>query len=152
MRIRQELLQLYSELCQLLDIHELEYNEGLYIAVKEILEKFTSACSNPAIWCFGEHTHMLMTDFVYELKKVHYIIDDSVEFINEEGYVLISSDVIPNKEIDGIIVSSYKYSEEITNKISTEYPHIKCLNIYKELAQYGIHCTSEYYLYNHPYS
>lgn len=152
MRIRQELLQLYSELCQLLDIHELEYNEGLYIAVKEILEKFTSACSNPAIWCFGEHTHMLMTDFVYELKKVHYIIDDSVEFINEEGYVLISSDVIPNKEIDGIIVSSYKYSEEIANKISTEYPHIKCLNIYKELAQYGIHCTSEYYLYNHPYS
>ena len=57
--------------------------------VKESIQRFMSECNNPAIYCNGLHTRMLMTDFIFEMKKVKYIVDNYKEEQTEGGYCII---------------------------------------------------------------
>lgn len=125
--------------------------EGANIVIKNLLKDFTMSCNNPAIWCMGKHTQMMMADFIYELKKVKFIIDTQANAV-DTGFKIINENDVAKNKIDGIIISSYDLKEEIKNTIKTKYPNIKYLDIYEKLEEQGIIFDAEYYTQDHPYS
>lgn len=145
--------KLYSEVAKEcgIQVDEALIGEGIYVTIKKELKKFADSCRNPAIWCYGNHTKMLMADFIFELKKVKYIVDDKCQNILTEGFAFIAKESVSNNKIDGIIISSYKYKEEIKDYIKNNFPEIPYLDIYECLEERGIKCMSEYYNLAHPY-
>lgn len=119
--------------------------------IKSALEKFVMSCNMPAIWCYGNHTKMLMADFIYELKTVKCIIDEGHIDNLCEGFQVIRKEELIDNGIDGIIISSFRYKEEIKEIIKEKYPNVRYLDIYDVLEQQGIFCSCEYYNYTHPY-
>lgn len=119
--------------------------------IRNKLHEFVKNCKNPAIWCFGKHTRMLMADFMNELKKVQFIIDNNLKCENS-GFRIIDENKVVENNIDGIIISSYEYREEIKRVILKKYPQIKYLDIYEELDKKGIFLCSGYFSVQHPYS
>lgn len=149
--MKQRLKNKYNSLAIGLGINLNSESEGANIIIKKLLKNFTDTCANPAIWGMGTHTQMMMADFIFELKKVRFIIDNHVKE-NDMGYKIINeNDVIENK-IDGIIISSYEFREEIKNTIREKYPQIKYLDIYEKMKEKGIVLESAYYVQSHPYS
>lgn len=120
--------------------------------IKESLQDFVKSCSVPAIWCYGKHTKMLMTDFMYEMKEVHYVIDAGYNGSEQTGFQIIGEGGIRDNDIDGIIISSFKYREEIKKTILDKYSDIKYLDIYEKLEEKGIKLNFEYFSQKHPYS
>lgn len=120
--------------------------------IKKSICGFLDKCNRPAIWCFGRHTKMLMADFMFEMKTVHFIIDNSVKNKFDSGFEFIREDKIREKQIDGIIISSWVYKDDIKTKLRTNYRDIRYLDIYDELEKMGIHLNSCYYAGCHPYS
>lgn len=121
--------------------------------VKEALDTFIPSCRKPALWCYGYHTKMLMTDFMNELKTVKYIIDERAdEYEEASGFQVIHKTEITNNKIDGIIISSYKFREEIKEIIKRDYPDVSYLDIYEYIENQGIYLNEEYYAILHPCS
>lgn len=121
--------------------------------VKEALDKYISSCQRPALWCYGYHTKMLMTDFMNELKSVKYIIDERAdEYKEASGFQVIHKTEIGGNKIDGIVISSYKFREEIKENIKQNYPDVSYLDIYEYIENQGIHLNEEYYAILHPCS
>lgn len=148
-----ELLGRYDEIAQLIGIDENDHlQDKINCIVKESLKSFMDQCDVPAIWCFGQHTKMLMADFIYELKNVEFIIDNNYQKDAQSGFTVITQDEIKRHHIDGIVVSSYKYREDIKNTIQSDFSDIKYLDIYDELEKNGISLSYEYYSQTHPYS
>lgn len=120
--------------------------------LRDVLAAFAHSCKKPAIWCYGEHTRMLMTDFINELKSVKFIVDEHAEKYSEDsGFKVIHSQELSLYGIDGIIISSFKYRNEIRTLIEKEYPSVKCLDIYDYFEKNGVILRKEYYLFSHPY-
>lgn len=120
--------------------------------IRDALYAFVRSCKKPAIWCYGEHTRMLMADFMNELKSVKFIVDEHAEkYSKDSGFKVIHSREVSFYEIDGIIISSFKYRNEIRALIEKEYPSVKCLDIYDYFEKNGIILRKEYYLFSHPY-
>lgn len=127
--------------------------ESISFMIRDALTMFASDCSKMAIWCYGEHTKMLMADFMNELKSVKFIIDEHAEnFSDDSGFKVIHSKDLGKYAIDGIIISSFKYRNEIKSRIKTEYPWIKYLDLYDYCEEHGVFLRKEYYLSFHPYS
>lgn len=145
-----ELLQykyeVLREYCELADIEE----GNIYAVIRKALNTFTGKCKNPAIWCWGKHTKMLMTDFMFEMKKVHYIIDKKAENMGSSGFEVINESRIREKKIDGVIISSYNFKDEIIARMKSEYRDITYLDIYDELAKEGICLEASYYFMGYP--
>lgn len=122
--------------------------------VRKAICTFLERCQRPAIWCYGKHTKMLMADFMFELKKVHYIIDNGIQNREESGFEIIDENSITDKQIDGIIISSRIYKDEIAQTLKSKYENIPYLDIYKELEKAGIYLDDNYYAKGniHPYS
>lgn len=120
--------------------------------IRDALEVFVHSCKKPAIWCYGEHTRMLMADFMNELKPVKFIVDEHAEKYSEDsGFKVIHSKEVDIYGIDGIIISSFKFRNEISALIEKEYPSVKCLDIYDYFEKNGIILRKEYYMFSHPY-
>lgn len=120
--------------------------------LQDALAAFLSDCKKPAIWCYGEHTKMLMSDFMNELKQVKFIVDAHAEKYSEDsGFKVIHSQEVELYGIDGVIISSFKYRNEIRTLIEKEHPSVKCLDIYDYFEKNGIILRKEYYLFSHPY-
>lgn len=149
-KIKNSLTEKYAELCSAWGVSIPKETEVNYI-VKESLATFVSKCKNPAIWGNGNHTKMIMADFVYELRRVKYIVDNISEENKCEGYYLIGENQIKSSGIDGIIISSFRYRNQIKKKLKEEYGDIKYLDLYDALEACGIKCEMEYYALNHPY-
>ena len=79
--MQEKIVELYNSIMQEcgMEVEKDSAHKGTYAAIKEYLRKFTESCQNPAIWCYGNHTKMLMADFIFELKKVKYIIDNNLK-------------------------------------------------------------------------
>lgn len=121
--------------------------------IRDVLQAFVNECKIPAIWCYGEHTKMLMTDFMNELKPVKFIIDEyASSFSEDSGFKIISSQEIEDNEIDGIIISSFKFRNEIKQRINKEHSDIRYLDLYDYFEEQGIVLGREYYVCSHPYS
>lgn len=120
--------------------------------VKAALDSYVSSCKRPALWCYGRHTKMLMADFMNELKSVKYIIDERAdEYRGASGFQVINKTEILDNQIDGIIISSYKFREEIKQILIRDYPDISYLDIYEYIENQGIYLDKEYYDILHPY-
>ncbi|MDE7177478.1 MAG: hypothetical protein K2O59_06640 [Lachnospiraceae bacterium] len=121
--------------------------------VKDALASYVSSCKKPALWCYGRHTKMLMADFMSELRSVKYIIDERAdEYKGDSGFQVINKREIIDNEIDGIIISSYKFREEIRQILIRDYPDVSYLDIYEYMENQGVYLDREYYDLLHPYS
>lgn len=143
----------YEELVSEYHFEVAKNTEDVSSMIRDALTAFMVGCNRPAIWCYGEHTKMLMTDFMNELKDVKFIIDEHTEnFSVDSGFQIISSKDIKEYDIDGIVISSFKYRNEIKSVIETEYPSVKYLDLYDYFEKNGVFLRKEYYLCFHPYS
>lgn len=149
--MRQEMQTAYAELLKLAGIEQRDTAQNMNYIIKKALADFVKSCRCPAIWAYGVHTRMLMADYIFEMKPVKYIID---EFRTEDagGYTMIRSSEIPDTNIDGIIISSFKYRKDIKETIKSKFPQVKYLDIYQVLHQNGIDLDCEYYAQEHPYT
>ena len=141
---------LYTYIALKMGINE-SYDKTVGKAIREILVNFCQKYKNPAIWCNGQHTRMLMANYIFELKKVKYIIDSNADQMMDGGFKIITPDRIDSENIDAVIISTYKYRNEIKNEISAEFPKLIYLDIYDELSKQGIKLTSGYYSVSFPY-
>ena len=59
----------------------MEVNKAVNVnhLVKEALDTYIPSCERPALWCYGYHTKVMMSDFMNELKSVKYIIDERAD-------------------------------------------------------------------------
>lgn len=119
--------------------------------IKHSLNDFIKSCQKVAIYCNGGHTKMLISDFMFELKNVKYIIDNYADSSDNSGFHYIKDEEIEQNEIDGVIISSYKFKDSIIEGMKKNHPTIRYLNIYDIFAQNGINLQSDYYYHNHPY-
>lgn len=119
--------------------------------IKESLQSFLKDSKNPAIYCNGEHTQILMADFMYELKKVKCIIDNYTKSDADGGFLLIKDEEIEKQQIDAVIISTFKFRKDIRNQLEQKHPNIPYLDIYEEFIKNGINLQADYYYGNHPY-
>lgn len=149
-RIREMLETKYMELQQ--ELGTTANHKNIAWILKQAISSFTQQCKNPAVWCYGKHTKMLMADFMFELKKVHYIIDNGIEAGRQGGFEIIGESQLEEKDIDGIIISSRIYRKEIAETLREHHEGVKYLDIYEALESKGISLDMNYYHMNHPYS
>lgn len=77
--MKKELIELYAEILEICGINPKDnQKKSMHEIIMKSLRTFVNGCNQPAIWCFGEHTKVFMADFIYELKKVNYIIDENI--------------------------------------------------------------------------
>lgn len=150
--MRELLKHKYEELQEMCGDALQDSSDNINFIIRRSLNQFLSKCEQPAIWCYGNHTKMLMADFMFELKKVHYIIDNGMKSDVGSGFELITEGEIREKGIDGIIISSKIYREEIIDSIRNKYKDIRYLDIYADLEAAGVLLKEEYYAGRHPYS
>lgn len=143
------LMQKYNELIKLCNIDEDVDRKHTSLAIRNILNKFCYSHNNVAIWCNGEHTRMLMTDYMDELRNINMIIDNQLNGYGD-GFNVIKESEIRDNRIEGIIISSYRYKDEIKKNLEKNFKDIPYLDIYDELQKKGICLEAEYYKYSHP--
>lgn len=143
------LMQKYNELIKLCNIDEDVDRKHTSLAIRNILNKFCYSHNNVAIWCNGEHTRMLMTDYMDELRNINIIIDNQLNGYGD-GFNVIKESEIRDNRIEGIIISSYRYKDEIKKNLEKNFKDIPYLDIYDELQKKGICLEAEYYKYSHP--
>ncbi len=119
--------------------------------IRESLRTFLKGSKNPAIYCNGGHTKMLMADFMYELKSVKYIVDNYADKTDDNGFKLIRDEELEDAGIDAVIISSFKFKDDIVESLKKNHPGIKYLNLYEKFMEHGIDLQSDYYYHNHPY-
>lgn len=152
MEKRTFLQQEYSELAKKYGIQIEKDTEGINYMVKELVNEFCEQCKKPAIWCNGIHTKSLMTDFMFEMRNVKYIVDKFQGASENSGfYIIAPTDVVING-IDGVIISTFRWRKEILDEIQRVCPDIKYLDIYEKLAENGFKLTGEYYAQGSPYT
>lgn len=149
--MKEHLEEQYQELLRLCDLNLNQKQGNINQIIMNSIKKFTDSCSVPAIWCYGKHTKMLMTDFISEMRNVRYIIDANYSECEESGFRIIKENEIRDNHIDGIIISSFKYKDEIKKNMKNKYPDITYLDIYEELEAQGILLSFEYFSQQHPY-
>lgn len=149
--MRNRLEDKYHALAQYFDICDEASINHINKIVKESLFQFVNSCKTPAIWCYGKHTRMLMTDFIFEMKSIRLIIDENHKGESSSGFSIIGQEQIKGNNIDGIIISSFKYKEEIKRVLKEKYSNIRYLDIYDALEKNGVFLANEYFASSHPY-
>lgn len=86
-----------------------------------------------------------------EMKRIHYIVDTNFAGQEKSGFCIIREGQIQDYKIDGIIISSYKYKDEIKKNLKEHYPEVRYLDIYEELEKRGVVLSYEYFSQQHPY-
>lgn len=136
----------YAELLHKYGFSDNQPGEILKIVRKSLIE-FSRECKKPAIWCYGKHTQMLMADFMAELKEVKYIIDKNASQYADAGFQFITEDQIEIQNIDGVIISTYEFRDNVRREIEAKHPGLKFLDIYDALYAAGLPVTWGYYQY-----
>ena len=121
------------------------------LIIKKSIQGFLAEAKNPAIYCYGGHTKMLMADFIYELKPIKFIIDNYATSSDNTGYKFIKDDEIEDQKIDSVIISSFKFRKEIKQGLREKHPEVRFLDLYDEFEHNEIFLNADYYYYNHPY-
>lgn len=119
--------------------------------IKKSLKEFLVNANHPAIYCSGGHTKMLMADFMFELKKVKHIVDNYAKIEDDAGFKYITDGDIETEKIDAIVISTFKFRNDVVRKLSEEHRDIPFLNLYDKLEENGIHLEADYYYSNHPF-
>lgn len=151
MNIRQELEKRYNDLFADYNLDRPLDAQNICSVIKQSLQQFLKDAEKPAIYCNGGHTQMLMSDFMYELKKVKYIVDNYAACDEDHGFILIKDEDMDVQGIDAVILSSYKFRNDIKQSLKERHPDLPVLDIYDEFERRGIMLQSDYYYSNHPY-
>lgn len=149
--MKESLVKQYDKLLHKYNFSIQEFDQKINSIIKDRLKQFVDSCEVPAIWCYGKHTRMLMADFMFEMRKVRYIIDANFAGETESGFEVIRKEKIEQCHIDGVIISSFVYKDEIKQEIQNNYPDLKFLDIYQELEDEGIFLKGNYFSMAHPY-
>lgn len=113
--------------------------------IREAISAFMKEHHSVAVYCNGRHTRVLMSDFVFELKNLVAIIDNNVSDCIASGLPIISDSDIEENGIDGIIISSYRYLDEIKDILRRKHSSVDVLDIYESLENKGNKQYAEYY-------
>ncbi len=140
----------YNAISNELGIVESGYGEKINNIIKQEIRKFMRTHSRVAIFGNGRHTHMLMVDYIYELKDIKYIIDNNMKQGELGGYKVISEKDLELYEINGVIISSTKYRKEMVGNIQRNHVAIDCLDLYEKFEEQDIYLNTPYYKYWHP--
>ena len=151
MSIRQELEKRYHNLFIDYALDRPLDAKNICSVIRQSLHRFLLGAKKPALYCNGGHTQMLMADFMYELKKVKYIVDNYAPCDENHGFILIKDEDLEIRGIDAVILSSYKFRNDIKQSMKEKHPDLPVLDIYDEFEQRGIMLQSDYYYSNHPY-
>ena len=111
--IKAELEKRYEDLFEKYNLERPLDSKNISLIIKRSLCKFLENCKKPAVYCGGGHTKMLMADFIYELKKVRYIVDNYAKPEADSGFILIRDEEIETEGIDAVILSSYKFRRDL---------------------------------------
>lgn len=149
--MRKQLNQEYEKLFENYHLDKTIETGDICRVISKSLRTFLAECKTPAIYCYGGHTKMLMADFMCELKNVKYIVDNYSKEQEGKGFNIIQDEDLEEYGIDGVIISSFKFKEEIISRLQEKHPNIKYLNLYDKFAENGIDLQSDYYYHNHPY-
>lgn len=147
---RSDLEDKYKKIIKALGIDESGHGEKINIIIKKELEQFMKTHSKVAIFGNGEHTRMLMVDYIYELKNIQYIIDNNGKQSGHEGYKIISEKELELYGIDGVIISSVTYRKEMVERIQSNHIEIDYLDLYEKFEEQGIYLNTAYYRYWYP--
>ncbi len=139
----------YDDLMAALGMQAVSGNEGLYICIRHILHDFMQAHKRVAVYCYGYHTQMLMTDFVGELRDLVCIIDNG-NVKEDSDFRIIKDGDIEEYELDGIIISSFKLMDEIKQGLYENHSSVDVLDMYEELEKRGIPLEHDFF-YAGPY-
>ncbi len=112
--------------------------------IREILKSFMQIHKKVAVYCYGQHTQMLFTDFIAELRDVVCIIDNGNVNVESDFQIIKDAD-IEKYELDGIVISSFRYVDEIKRGIEENHKSVDALDIYDELKKRGISLEHEFY-------
>ncbi len=149
--MKQELERRYEELFIKYHLERPLDAQNISSIIRESLHTFLQDAKKPAIYCNGGHTKMLMADFIHELKGVKYIVDNYMSPEEEKGFFLIRDQEMEQLGIDAIVLSSYKFRQELKQRLSVMHPNIPILDIYDEFEKRGVAVKADYYYSNHPY-
>ena len=119
--------------------------------IEKYLRIFMKNHNRVAIYGNGQHTQMLMVDYIFQLKNIVAIVENYSKE-NNDGFKIICDEQIEDEKIDGIIISSYLYKDEIKEKMKKNHPKVDVLDIYYELKKDGVCIKSNYYNVGHPYA
>lgn len=140
----------YQAISNALGVTESVYGEKLNAIIRKEIKQFMRNHSKVAIFGNGEHTRMLTADYIYELKNVQYIIDNSKKQETYGGYKIISEMELKSYGINGVIISSTKYRAEMVESIKRNHAGIEYLDLYKRFEEQGIYLNTPYYRYWYP--
>lgn len=149
--MKEYLIEQYNNLLHKYNFSTQEFDQKINSIIRVRIKEFVDSCDVPAIWCYGKHTRMLMADFMFEMRKVRYIIDANFAGETESGFEVIRKEQIEQFHIDGIIISSFVYKDEIKQEIKNNYPDLTFLDIYQQLEEEGIYLKGNYFSMAHPY-
>ncbi len=116
-----------------------------YNRIKYFLSTFMSEHKRVAIYCYGKHTTMLMNDFIAEIRDIVAIVDNNIDRKLVSGFQVIRDEEIELYQIDGVIISSYKFMDEIKKGLKRSHPQIDVLDIYEKLRGDGTEIVGGYY-------
>lgn len=132
----------------LLQKHNLEIEDSyqnISTVMRDVLVEFMDTHKRVAIYCYGAHTKALMADYIYELRNIVCIIDNGDIDREKGGYVVIKDEEIDSMEIDGVIISTYIYKEEIKQSLQKNHEGIAFLDLYDAMRERGIPMKSEFF-------
>ena len=138
------LIEKYNTLRNLLGLKSEKGYNNINFYIRKILTGFMRSHKRVAIYCYGEHTQMLMADFVAEVRGVVCIIDNG-DVGKESNFKIIKDTDIEKYDLDGIIISSFKYKDEIKRGIHDHHKSVIALDLYEELRKHGISLEHEFY-------
>ncbi len=139
------LQEAYESLLQKHNIDIVEGHENISTVMRDSINDFMNAHKRVAIYCYGAHTKALMVDYVYELRNIVCMIDNGNIDAEKQGYVVIKDEEIDSMNIDGIIISSYLYKEEIKQILQTKHQGIDFLDLYDDMYKRGIPMKCEFF-------
>ena len=114
--------------------------------VKKLFDDFSE---KDVVAVRGGGTHTLGMWFALDWKqreKIHYIIDKDKECAASHlGVEIISPELLSQKKIDQIVISSFDYEKDWYEELKNTAEGIKIIGLYKYLGDCGIWCDRSYY-------
>lgn len=123
-----------------------EYEAEKKRVIAALFDELTDS-SKIAIRGGGRHTWFLW--FTLEQKtqrKISYVIDSDPKCMAAKlGVEIIGMDDLESKEIDTVIISSYKSELTWYNELQKVTNGVRIIGLYDYLEKNGIHCNMEFY-------
>ncbi len=141
----------YTNLLEKYKIEIKDSNENIIAIMRESIDSFMNTHKRVAVYCYGEHTKALMVDFIFELRDIVCIIDNGDVKAEQQGFEIIKDEDIERREIDGIIISSYRYRDEIKDALVKNHSEIDFLDFYDEMNLRGVQIEQEFFTLGTPY-